>query len=264
MPAAPALPAHVPSPAESGRGERCLLTAPRWICPFCAEREVYETVADAYLREYAAQAYRQCIRDFGVPPDERWLTRLLTGLRPELVREVSDRRYDLYLQTTFRCPSAPVADRARGFPPRLLARHGLPLVPRNVWPVWFSIRLMDASDDPRPARICRPNAWAVPSRFPRPDSRRSTRRRPARPTRRQGAGEGVSTGRAFTLGEALIDAAGWPALCRLAPLERAYKSGTGCRGVVGLASLARCGRGAVVRAKSWTHRVHLLSEETRA
>ena len=83
------LPAAVTDPATG---------AARWVCPHCAEAEVYETVRDPDLAHYAQIAYSACAADFGNPPDAQRPTLLLWGLRPECVLEPIDRRYDLYLQ----------------------------------------------------------------------------------------------------------------------------------------------------------------------
>lgn len=83
------LPASVTDPASG---------AARWACPHCPDAEVYETVRDPDLTQYAALAYSACAADFGKPSDAQRPTLLLWGLRPECVLEPSDRRYDLYLQ----------------------------------------------------------------------------------------------------------------------------------------------------------------------
>lgn len=70
----------------------------RWICPFCADAEIYETVHDSDLLEYFAQAQAACFADFGIPADSARPTLLISGLHPECIREPDDRRYDLYVQ----------------------------------------------------------------------------------------------------------------------------------------------------------------------
>jgi hypothetical protein len=71
----------------------------RWVCPYCPDAELYETVRAPDLLEYARQAEEACIRDFGRPDDaDRCPTLLLRGLRPECVRDPRERRYVIYLQ----------------------------------------------------------------------------------------------------------------------------------------------------------------------
>lgn len=81
-----------------GEGETMPGTGVRqWTCRHCANGETYAAVRDEDLNAYARLAYDECVRWFGEPNDARWPTILVCGLRPECVREIDERRYDLYL-----------------------------------------------------------------------------------------------------------------------------------------------------------------------
>ena len=71
----------------------------RWVCPHCADRETYETLSDGDLLRFAETALSSALNDFGPPDDAKRPILLLRGLFPECVRELSDKRYDIYLQT---------------------------------------------------------------------------------------------------------------------------------------------------------------------
>lgn len=68
-----------------------------WRCSFCPEAETYQPIIGGDFIEYARIAYAMCISDFGPPRDNGWRTTLWAGLRPECVREPSERAYDIYL-----------------------------------------------------------------------------------------------------------------------------------------------------------------------
>ena len=69
-----------------------------WICPHCPDHEVYATVQEADLLDWACRAEREGGRDFAVAPDAARPTLLLRGLHPECVYEPADRRYEIYLK----------------------------------------------------------------------------------------------------------------------------------------------------------------------
>ena len=70
----------------------------RWVCPHCADAEIYDFVTEPDLQQYARLAEIFCKQEFGNPTDAPRPYALFYGLRPECVLEQSDRRYDIYLQ----------------------------------------------------------------------------------------------------------------------------------------------------------------------
>lgn len=71
---------------------------PRWECACCPHSPAaYEAVRDPDLLSFAALAGAACVRDFGAPDDAARPSVLLLGLRPECVYEPDERRYDIYL-----------------------------------------------------------------------------------------------------------------------------------------------------------------------
>ncbi len=190
----------------------------RWECACCpGDPSVYETVRDPDLLSFAALAEAACARDFGAPDDPGRPSVLLFGLRPECVYEPDERRYDIYL--------------ARGSGPwdlRLQIGHEVFHRTCSQGRVFHwthemlaclvSVRLLRrlggaGAEEHAAATDARYRAEAAP--FPLESLRAVD------PFASADYPPGYY-GRAYVTGLSLLDAAGWPALCRLARrLDRA-------------------------------------------
>ena len=202
-------------PGDPARVEEGAL---RWICPYCDEGETYQTVSAEDLLEYARLAGAQCARDFGAPADPDRASLLVLGQRPECVYEAAHRRYDLYLYRH----SDPFQLRLQiGHEVfhRVCSQGGIFHWTHEMLACLVSVRMLRqfgaAEYAERVARDYREQA----ARFSTDALLASDLWR----SEDGGSNTGPPTGlygRAFVTGEALLETAGWPALCRLARTAR--------------------------------------------
>jgi hypothetical protein len=181
-----------------------------WTCPFCADSESYATVTASDLREFTALAEANCRRDFGAPADAHRATLLLLGERPECVLEREDRRYDLYLRRD-----------SDSFQLRLQIGHEIFHRTCSLGRVFHwthemlachaAVRTLDRCGAAEYADRVRAAYRAEAAGMAREALLGSDLR-----ALEAGALAGAGYGRAFVIGEELIAATGWPALCKLA------------------------------------------------
>jgi hypothetical protein len=86
------------SDLPAGAASAATGNALRWICPYCTDAEIYERIGEAELLQYALLAENYCKQEFGAPTDAPRPYALFYGVRPECRLELSDYRYDIYLQ----------------------------------------------------------------------------------------------------------------------------------------------------------------------
>ena len=185
----------------------------RWTCPHCAERETYQTLRDGDLLHFADLALNQAVRDFGPPQDIKRPMLLLTGLHPECVRETDDKRYDIYLQAGSDAFQLRLQIGHEIFH-RVCSEGRIFHWTHEMLACVFSVRLL------RQHNLVA-YAEAVEAQFAEQSRLLTIEHLQAAPLDAglMGYVPGLY-GRAFATGRALVNVAGWPALCKLARHNR--------------------------------------------
>ena len=189
----------------------------RWTCPYCADGETYQTLQDGDLLRFADLALAACIRDFGPPPDVKRPTQLLLGLYPECVRELSDKRYDLYLQTG-----------SDAFQLRLQIAHEMFHRVGSQGRIFhwthemlacvFSVRVLETHGLLDYVRVTK-------EYFARDAAQLTVAQMQAAPLGDGSLYPPGLYGRAYMTGQALCDVVGWLPLCRLARFGDDFRTG---------------------------------------
>lgn len=182
--------------------------AMRWVCPHCADGEAYETVRDGDLLHFAHLALANAIRDFGPPNDVRRPVLFLTGLYPECVREPSDKRYDIYLQRGSDVWQCRLQIGHELFH-RVCSQGRVFHWTHEMLACVFSMRVLQA-------RGLTDYARAIEEHFARQATDLSVAQMQAAPLFGGNTYPPGLYGRAYLTGQALTEALGWPALCKLA------------------------------------------------
>ena len=181
----------------------------RWICPHCPEAETYETVQRGDLLRFAETALAVALGDFGLPNDVKRPVLLLLGLFPECVRETADKRYDLYLQAASDDLQYRLQIGHELFH-RVCSQGRIFHWTHEMLACVFSVRVVQALGFNAYADTVRGDYAAQAALLSAADMQNAP------------LWQGASAyppglyGRAFVTGQALLQIAGWPALCRLA------------------------------------------------
>jgi len=193
------------APKFASAGEAC-----GWVCPWCADdRETYEPVVDRALLDYARFSQVQGTHDFGAPPDASRPMSFFLGLWPECVYEPVERRYEIYLKHGSDELQLRLQIGHEVFH-RLCSRGKVFHWTHEMLACLQSVRLLEADGATAYADRMRRRYRDDAPRMSVADLLAIDLRLPAKHD------PATLYGRAFALGEELREAAGWPALCRLA------------------------------------------------
>jgi hypothetical protein len=181
----------------------------RWICPYCPDAEHYEAICAPDLLYYTSLAEAACRTDFGTPSDSTRSLLLLYGLRPECVLEAADRRYDIYLQHD----SDPFQLRLQighEMFHRFCSQGRVFHWTHEMLACLVSVRLLRRHGMEEYAAQVEREYENQAQQLSVTEMRCADLTAPPYPT-------GLY-GRAYVTGQHLVEAVGWPALCRLARL----------------------------------------------
>lgn len=180
----------------------------RWACSHCSDCETYETVRDGDLLNFANLALADAIRDFGPPDDVRRPVLFLWGLHPECVRETSDKRYDIYLQSGSDVWQGRLQIGHELFH-RICSQGRIFHWTHEMLACVFSVRVLQA-------RGLSDYARTTKEQFARHAHDFSIAQMQTAPLSDAASYPPGLYGRAYLTGQELVGAVGWPALCKLA------------------------------------------------